>query len=146
MLCRSILFPIGPSTFKIYLWSHFTCTGFTQSRWHYHALFQFTHLLGRSCYMVMYIGICVLKASEIRVTICVIVCSVRMLYVRWWWWRERRRWNQVLACSLLLSISTKGSARLNILIWQMNCYQQYIFSIYILWKGLEFNLDLSWTI
>ena len=42
-----------------------------------------------------------------------------------WWWKEERRWNLVLAHSLLLSKITKGAARLNVPILQTNRYQQY---------------------
>ena len=57
---------------------------------------------------------------------CNCLCSViYCVVVGWWWWRKGRRWNLVLAHSLLFSKSTKRATRLNVPILQMNRYQQY---------------------
>ena len=66
----------------------------------------------------------VLEEVEVRVTVCVTVCVVLLCCVRWWW-KEGRRWNPVLAHSLLFSKSTKGATWLNVPIWWTNHYQQY---------------------
>ena len=56
---------------------------------------------------------------------CNCFCGVIVLWSVRWWWKEGRRWNPVLAHSLLFSKSTKGAARLNVPIRWTNRYQQY---------------------
>ena len=53
------------------------------------------------------------------------LCSVIVLWSVRWLWRVGRRWNVVLAHSLLFLKSTKGATRLNVAIRRMNHYQQY---------------------
>ena len=64
------------------------------------------------------------------------LCDVIVLWSVEWWREEGRMWNPVPTHSTLFSKSTKGAARLNVLIRRTNLYQQYyVFSIYITAEG-----------
>ena len=86
--------------------------------------FQFMHRLDRPHYVWDKYLYSVREKVEVRMTVCVTVCVVLLCCVGWWW-KEGRRWNPVLAHSLLFSKSTKGAARLNVPIRRTNHYQKY---------------------
>ena len=71
-------------------------------------------------------SICIVYRRKLRfrVTVCVTVCIVLLCCVGWWW-KEGRRWNPVLAHSLLFSKSTEGATRFNVPIRRTNRYHQY---------------------
>ena len=64
-------------------------------------------------YLHGYTSICVCLLKEVRLgwLPVLLFCTVRVLYVAWRW-RERIMWNPVPEHSLLLLISTSGTARL----------------------------------
>ena len=83
-------------------------------RWCWCGLFPNHTPLGQSTLCGnMCICICVLKEVKLGWLYMQLFSSVSVLYVGWWR-REERRWNPVLAHSLLLSTSTKRTAKFNV--------------------------------
>ena len=101
--------------------------------------FRITHRLGRPHYVWDEYLYSVGEKVEVRVTESVTVCVVLLCCVGWWW-KEGRMWNPVPAHSLLFTKSTKGAARLNVLIGRTNRYQQYYMPSQHIYCGRVWNL------
>ena len=118
-----------------------TCFGFLSMRIDGDSVvyFRFTHILGRP----RYVGGCLSvfgywKTRSYGDCMCNCFFSVSVFYVGWWWREESC--NPVLAYSLLLSKSTKETARLNVLVRRMNYYQQYNMPSQHMYCGRVWNL------
>ena len=75
---------------------------------------------------------------EVRMTVCVIVFAVGA--VRGMTIKGKEKVNPVPEHSLLMSISTKGTARLNVPIREMNCHKQYNLPSQHMYCGRTWNL------
>ena len=91
-------------------------------RWHW-VLSIFNSRTAWADHITCGTSICIVYPKVgIRMTVCLTVCVVLCCVG---WWKKGRRWNPVLAHSLLFTKSTKGAAGLNVPIRRKNRYQQY---------------------
>ena len=104
--------------------------------------FQFTHLLGRPRYVGNVYLYCALEASEVMVTICVIIVLCGMMMMK-----GREKVKPMPAHSLLFWKAPRGLPGLMSPSTNVSpSTVLYAFSTYILQKGLEFNPGLWCTI
>ena len=110
--------------------------------------FRLTHLVGRLCYVGQ---VCLYLCTEIKQGKGDCMCNCLLCKcVACEMLRKESRWKPKPVHSLLLSISTKGTTRLNVPIRRTNRYQQYNIPSQHMYCGRVWNLmqafDVIWRL